>query len=77
MTKSYLLEFRPLGAVHREWEAALGVGEAGLVEDQAIRTQLINDLPELSRRAFFDCEKCIPNKTHTLSHPSHTPHHHP
>ena len=32
---------------------------------------------ELSRRAFFDCEKRIPNKTHPLSHPSHTHHHHP
>ena len=32
---------------------------------------------KFSRLAFFDCEKCIPNKTHPLSHPSHTPHHHP
>ena len=33
-----------------------------------LRLQLI----ELSRRAFFDCEKCIPNKTHPLSHPTTT-----
>ena len=32
---------------------------------------------KLSRCAFFDCEKCIPNKMHPLPHPSHTPHHHP
>ena len=37
----------------------------------------ISTIYKLSRHAFFDCEKCIPNKTHTLSHPSHTPHHHP